>query len=272
MFSLSPSQVDIWFCQPKKVSTYNLDNEYTKLLSSEEHTKVFRYRFEKDQKTSLYTRALLRYSLSQYLPSIKPQDWQFSAQEKGKLALASNPNNIQFNLSHTKELIAFAVTQQHALGVDVEFLERQNDIKSIAKHYFSKPEISELSSLSDKEQASRFYDYWTLKESYIKAWGLGLSIPLRDFSFHINASHSDNLNNSSYNNITRDIKLSFAPERKDTPENWKSYLFNISKKQRGALSIHFPQGAPDTDIKLRFFNCIPLKEVKEIALPLDSKT
>ena len=42
----------------------------------------------------------------------------------------------------------------------------------------------ELRALPPERQKERFFEYWTLKEAYIKARGMGLSIPLGKFSFH----------------------------------------------------------------------------------------
>lgn len=69
-------------------------------------------------------------------------------------------------------------------GVDVEDLKRStNTAYEDICRYFSTREIEDLLELPEKQKKQRFFDYWTLKESYIKARGMGLSIPLDKFSF-----------------------------------------------------------------------------------------
>ena len=55
----------------------------------------------------------------------------------------------------------------------------------MAKNTFAKQEYLHLQSLSDELLQQHFYVTWTLKEAYIKARGMGLSLPLKDFSFEI---------------------------------------------------------------------------------------
>ena len=59
-----------------------------------------------------------------------------------------------------------------------------------ADRYFSPTEVAALGALPEAARPDRFFDYWTLKESYIKARGLGLQLPLDQFSFHLPASPS----------------------------------------------------------------------------------
>ena len=120
---------------------------------------------------------------------------------------------------------------------------------AIAERYFSKQEITELFALPADVQRNRFFDYWTLKESYIKAWGQGLAIPLSDFSFHINASESK-IQNSN-------IQLSFAEKREDNTKDWQSWIFYPSDKHRVSVSIRQLKENRsqnlDTNYKFRFF-------------------
>jgi 4'-phosphopantetheinyl transferase len=53
---------------------------------------------------------------------------------------------------------------------------------AIAKRFFSSTEYDDLMEKEEHERLNYFYDLWTLKESYIKARGKGLSIPLDSFS------------------------------------------------------------------------------------------
>lgn len=225
---LQPNQVDIWYVQPQQIQQVELLQRYAELLTHDETRRQQRYKFSKDRHDALITRAFVRCVLSHYADT-RPKDWRFIKGEKDKPEIENPPLPLRFNLSHTENLIVCAVMLEHDIGIDVEYLPRNNDILAIADRYFSPLEVEELFSLPEEQQRSRFFDYWTLKESYIKACGLGLAIPLDHFSFHIGQRENPWLN--------KDIRLSFVPERQDFPEHWQSQLFYPHPDYRMALSV-----------------------------------
>jgi 4'-phosphopantetheinyl transferase len=90
--------------------------------------------------------------------------------------------NINFNLSHSNEWVVCAFSRLD-IGVDIEKI---SSIKlEIAKRFFTKEEYDRILSKDAHERIVYFYELWTLKESYIKALGLGLTIPLNHVSFNI---------------------------------------------------------------------------------------
>ena len=87
--------------------------------------------------------------------------------------------DFHFNISHSGDWVVLA-TGPSPLGIDVE---RIKDIDlDIAKRFFSGREYDDLMLKPDEERFSYFFNLWTLKESYIKAVGKGLSLPLDSFS------------------------------------------------------------------------------------------
>ncbi|WP_145035250.1 4'-phosphopantetheinyl transferase superfamily protein [Paenibacillus sp. Y412MC10] len=87
-------------------------------------------------------------------------------------------DNLHFNVSHSGQWVVCAVGYE-PLGIDVEKME--NIDMDIAKRYFHKTEFNALLNCPPSERLSRFFDLWTLKESYIKAVGKGLHLPLDSF-------------------------------------------------------------------------------------------
>ena len=255
LLTLAPNDIHLWVTDPLQHQAPALLQRYRALLTDEESAKQQRYRFAKDQHDALITRAFVRDLLSHYASTL-PQDWRFEKGEKDKPEIINPPLPLHFNLSHTQGMIICAVTLNDDIGCDVEYIERDNDILNIADRYFSTSEVQELFSLPESGQRSRFFDYWTLKESYIKAWGLGLAIPLGDFSFHIGKAESTYLNSN--------IKLGFAPHRIDYPEIWQSWLLYPSETHRLAVSLRSEDKTPR---QLRLFRSTPLIEFKEITLP-----
>ena len=92
---------------------------------------------------------------------------------------------LEFNLAHTRGLVACAVALGRDVGVDVEWLGRRGRTLEIAERYFSPSEVRDLRATPGPDRKERFFRYWTLKEAYVKARGEGLRLPLRRFSFHL---------------------------------------------------------------------------------------
>lgn len=246
---LDPAAIDFWFVQPEKVPDSFL-SKYRQIISEDEKERVNRYRFAKDQRNALITRAFIRCILAKY-SNTAASDFTFGKNEHDKPFLLNNIENISFNLSHTDGLIACTIHQGASIGCDVENNERNNDILNIADRYFSKQETAKLFSLPSEDQSNAFFHYWTLKEAYIKACGQGLAISLQDFSFHL-----EHLNEV----LNEDIAISFAKHRDDKPESWKHWLLKPNDKHTAAISLN----RHNTDnIKLQYFEYIPLAEPQQ---------
>lgn len=141
-----------------------------------------RFAFEKDRHCYLVSRALLRTVLAQCL-STHPAALRFAKTNKGKPYL-DHPNGgqLEFNLSHCAGMIVLAVSDQGSIGIDVECNARVAPI-SIAHQCFTEQEVRTLMVFEQDYRNKQFFDLWTLKESYLKATGEGLSIPLNSFGF-----------------------------------------------------------------------------------------
>ncbi len=255
--SLKADEYHIWYTKPQFCRDVDLLHQYKQLLTKQETEKQQRYIFEKDRHDALVTRAFIRDVLSQYMLG-DPQDWRFTKGKQGKPEVIEPSLPIRFNISHTKELIVCAITLTNDIGCDVEYIPRKNDVLAIADRFFSKHETKALFGLPEAEQRSRFFDFWTLKESYIKAWGQGLAIPLSDFSFDIGKSNSAKEN--------ANINLRFSSKRKDDCKRWKSWLFYPNQEHRIAVSIRsVTTQIKNDDYKVRFFETTPLVNYQERA-------
>ncbi|MCJ8320460.1 MAG: 4'-phosphopantetheinyl transferase superfamily protein [Colwellia sp.] len=255
---LAKNEVHLWSTKPqellKEPGSDLLEEKYRLLLTDDETIKQQRYKFDKDRHDALITRAFVRDLLS-YYTDVAPVDWRFEKGEKDKPEIIDPPIPLRFNISHTKDLIICVVTLTDDIGCDVENTTRNNDVLSIADRFFSSSETKELFSLPKDQQRHRFFDYWTLKESYIKAWGLGLAIPLKDFSFTINPAIKNEPNG--------EITLNFAKHRIDNPNIWRSWLFYPNSKHRIAISLRSSTNNQACDYSFRFFNSVPLVSCQE---------
>jgi len=100
--------------------------------------------------------------------------------EKEKPFFSSHPN-IHFNISHSGHWVIIAFSDDE-VGVDVENVRKIN--LNIARRFFSDQECQHLFSLAVEKQFDYFFDLWTLKESFLKALGTGLTKPLKSFTVH----------------------------------------------------------------------------------------
>lgn len=121
-------------------------------------------------------RAMLRLILSKYL-NISPKKLTLSTNKYGKLFLNEDIFSIQFNISHSADLLLMAFSRKNELGIDIEKV-RITQVLKIAQRVFSQREYMELLKLPQYEQQSKFFTYWTYKEAYLKALGYGWSAPL----------------------------------------------------------------------------------------------
>ncbi|WP_367567468.1 4'-phosphopantetheinyl transferase superfamily protein [Lacrimispora sp.] len=98
--------------------------------------------------------------------------------EHGKPYLKDFPH-IHYNISHTEGLAACGLGES-SLGIDVERIRPFPD--RVAERVFSSAEKRRMKELPQEERDSYFFRIWTLKESYVKALGCGITVPLADIS------------------------------------------------------------------------------------------
>lgn len=181
-------RVDVWLtCLCERCR--DPEPDCLQLLSKAERAKWNRFVVEDARLQYLVSRALVRTTLSRYA-EVSAQDWEFEANRYG-WPYISGPqakHRIQFNLSNTTGLVACAVARDTSVGVDVENTGRALNVEALAPAVFAAEELKDLWSCPASDRRDRFFSYWTLKESYIKARGMGLSIPLDSFWFDLDGS------------------------------------------------------------------------------------
>ena len=232
-------EVHLWYVRPDRLSDERLLEAYRALLSPDELERNGRFVFPKGRHEHLVTRALVRTILSTYRPAVDPRAWDFATNRYGRPEVAAPPGRpaLRFNLSHADGLIACLVAAEREVGVDVEDTTRTGLTEvAIADRYFSSTEVDELRSLPVEAQRDRFFDYWTLKEAYIKARGLGLQLSLDQFSFHLAPG--------------RPIRISFGPAIRDDPESWQFELLHPTPRHRLAVAIR-RRHEPDLMLRVR---------------------
>lgn len=240
---LEPHSLHLWLLWSDTVENALLQR-YQSLLDNAEANRLQRLTPPQLRRQFLLARALVRSTLSRYR-DVSPQDWRFVANTHGKPQLIDRQGTgLAFNLSHTKGLLACAVTAGQAVGVDVECTDRRNRVTDVAARFFSSRECQTLSQLSPEQQHDRFFAYWTLKESYIKARGLGLAIPLGRFSFELDAQPGT-------------ITLELDPALADRADHWRFWLWQPGPRHWLAACLEAKAAGP---AEIRIWHTVPLTE------------
>ncbi len=129
-----------------------------------------------------------RQILSQYTGEA-PDEMVFTKNQWGKPELQDNPG-IFFNLSHTEGFTVLAVTNFPGIGIDIEKIVPIDERTALAKTCLSARELQQMEQVPPENWEPAFYDYWTRKESVIKALGKGLSTSLQSFSVPLSQTWS----------------------------------------------------------------------------------
>lgn len=149
------------------------------LLSETERLRAERFHFSRDQVRYKVGHAILRILLGSYL-RIEPHLIKFESAPKGKPFVAGTP--LRFNMSDSGCVCLFALSLGTEIGVDVEKIRSNVDYRMIAEREFPSLERNTLAQLDAEKRLLGFFDLWTAKEAFLKAKGLGLTVPLDAFS------------------------------------------------------------------------------------------
>jgi 4'-phosphopantetheinyl transferase len=159
--------------------------QLARYLDNDEHAR--RFCFQGDRNAFVLAHAFLRRVLSRYA-RVAPESWLFVRGPWGKPRIAPQfETSLSFNLSHTKGCIVCAVTSGREVGIDVERVDSTVDLMALAERFFAPVEVASMAALPGEQQSRRFYQLWTLKEAYLKARGLGLSLPVDRIAFTVGA-------------------------------------------------------------------------------------
>jgi 4'-phosphopantetheinyl transferase len=152
------------------------------ILSSEEQERAKRFHRVRDRKHFIVAHAVLRLILGRYL-NIDPRQVSSENNTFGKPRLMDGAYypDVRFNVAHSRSVALYAFAIGREIGVDLEFTEPDFARMGLARTLFAPEEVEALSPLSNKDFVAGFYRCWTRKEAYVKAKGLGLSLPLNSF-------------------------------------------------------------------------------------------
>jgi 4'-phosphopantetheinyl transferase len=159
---------------------------------------------------------------------VPPEAWIWREGPHGRPEIASPASGLHFNLSHSAGLVVCALSRDRAVGVDVEDLTRRAPDVSIVSRYCSPAEAEDVFARAD-DWCDRFLTYWTLKEAYLKATGLGISVHLSDISFTVDGGGQP--------------RIRFLDSLAGTDDRWRFHLLRLEPHHLAAVAVETRDGA-----------------------------
>jgi 4'-phosphopantetheinyl transferase len=211
------SALQLWLAYPGDLVEPSTEEECAALLDDAERARAARFRFDRHRREFLAMHALARVALSHAHP-LSLDAWRFTVNEYGKPSPVPECG-LSFNQSNSLELAVCLVARLNAqsgvpvdVGVDVESFARAKEIVPLAARVFSAAERAQLETLPVAERPDRALSLWTLKEAYIKARGMGLSLPLDGISFLFDGPQA--------------LRFEVAPGVDEDPSRWRFCRFD----------------------------------------------
>lgn len=194
------------------------------VLDSSERLRANSFRQPDRRRQYIQCHATLREILSRHT-GVASASIEFQLGNYGKPVLSglAAENGITFNLSHSGVFAVIAVAKNQAVGVDIEQVKTQRDLLNIAKHCFAESEYLAINRLTSTWRIDAFYTCWSRKESFVKATGLGLSMPLDKFAVNVSPDAS--------------ARLIAIDSDDDSTANWQMHTLLTPVGYFGALTL-----------------------------------
>lgn len=185
MRDLAPGRVELWWA-PLDAFDQEARASCFALLDESERARLDTFRSESAATQFLAARGLLRRTLSLYR-DLAPGQWRFVKNHYGRPFVdpALDAAEIHFSISHTEGMVACAVGSFAEIGVDVEACNREISLLELLPSVLTPQERERFAAISPGERPHSFFSLWTLKEAYVKARGMGLSLPLNGLDFDL---------------------------------------------------------------------------------------
>ncbi len=167
-------KVELWTADLNQIPEQDFE-----ILAPLEQKRAQEFKFDKHRNRFIKRRVLLRKILGHYLNQ-SPRSIGLGYTKLGKPFLAMSTKRLYFNSSHSGDQVLYGVSLDGHLGVDIEFLDPEIESELISSHFFSPAEISLIKESQGDLRKEAFFRLWTIKESFIKLIGKGLTFPLED--------------------------------------------------------------------------------------------
>lgn len=151
------------------------NQKFYSMLSKKEKSIADKFYFKKDRNAYIISHFAMKNILSNYLSiPLNKIEYKYTKYKKPFLDKRINKKNINFNLSHSKDLAILGVALNYDIGIDIEKINKKIKYKEVARNFFSRKEIEQLEKTSLSKKRDFFFNCWTKKESYLKFLGNGI--------------------------------------------------------------------------------------------------
>ena len=154
-----------------------------RFLNSKEQNRCESFKVSGARSRFLVARALVRCVLGKALDCL-PREVPITTGEHGKPALDGirNMKRIEFNISHSEDLVLAGFALHTTLGVDIEQVRDRTLLDEITRKHFHPDEQYLVLGENGETDVTMFYRIWSLKEAVVKAMGIGIGYPTSSFS------------------------------------------------------------------------------------------
>lgn len=153
------------------------------MLRPTELDRYHRFRHDADRHMFLIGRVMARAIVADAL-QVGATEWPWREGLRGRPEVDAANCPISFNVAHSGGVVVCALSWQGPVGVDVEDRGRASLDRGLVARCCDDEESADVDAHGDA-WGDRFLQYWTLKESYLKAVGLGISAHLPDVRFRL---------------------------------------------------------------------------------------
>jgi len=154
----------------------NVENINRTIIPTAQLEEILRYRFLRDSNKRLLARSFLYELMAEHCGLT---DFTLGFNKFGKPYLLS-ARNFSFSFSYAKDYLMVALVPNKKIGVDIEFIDGAFEVNELAPEIMCHEELTYFQKQQHSEDRRRFFfQVFAGKESIIKAFGTGLSFPVK---------------------------------------------------------------------------------------------
>lgn len=192
-------------------------------LPDADRARAAKYRLDRDRAMFVGGRVMARTLIGDAL-GVDRDGWELREGDRGRPEIASPVTPLRFNLAHSAGLVVCAIAHGRDVGVDVEDLHRVTLDPRLVRRYCAPAEAEDIEAQGDRWR-DRFLTYWTLKEAYLKARGLGIAVPLAEVCFTLEPQ----------------IRIAFLGSLAGTNADWTFHLQRLTPRHIVAVAAEGEQ-------------------------------
>lgn len=200
------------------INTKQFEDEYVykksfDSVSTYRQQKIAHLKNAEDKKRSLAAAIALNAALKEY--GLEERMMEYELGKQGKPYFRNYPE-IHFSLSHSGDY-AICSIGAHEVGNDIERV--RSGKEKVTQRFFAKEELDWIFD-APNDIDNRIFRIWTMKESFLKVTGHGISLPLNNFAILMRANNDVQIR-QNINDKTHYIKEYIMPDAFNESDDYK---------------------------------------------------